>query len=155
MITSRVSHQYTDLLVSLAMMVRKIQTVQHLYNYGVLCLYDELTLYWTSAAAFASQLRPQGVLNHSSIGLVQAVADNFDCNISSINELKQRHSLALILIQHESTEKENNGEMIPRIKRDELKNVELKDVETVRYNGPKRPDMPELDAVQNVQWLLK
>ena len=63
-----------------------------------------------------------------------------------------KHS-PLILIHHGSTEKESNGEMIPRLKRDELKKLELKDVETVRYNGPKRPDMPEHDAVQNVQSL--
>ena len=93
MITSCVSYQYTDLLVSLAIMVRKKQTVQHQYNYGVLCSYNELTLFRTLAAAFAGQLRPQGVLNHSSTGLVQAVADNFDCNISSINGLKQTLSL--------------------------------------------------------------
>lgn len=39
MITSRVSKQYTDLLVSLAVMVRKKQSLQHLHNYGVLCSY--------------------------------------------------------------------------------------------------------------------
>ena len=84
------------------------------------------------------------------MGLVQAVVDNFDCNISSINGLKQTHSLALILIQF--SEKKNNGEMIPILKREELKNVELEYVETVRYNVPKRPDMPEL-AVKNIHSL--
>ena len=33
--------------------------------------------------------------SHHSNGLVQAVADNFDCNISSMNGLKQTHSLAI------------------------------------------------------------
>ena len=51
------------------------------------------------------------------------------------------------------TENENSGEMIPRLKRDELKNVELKYVETVRYNGPKRPDMSAIEALQKVQSL--
>ena len=126
MITSRLSKQCTDLLVSLAIMIRKKATVQHLYDYGVVCSYDELIRFRTSAATIASQQQSQGVLRHSSTGLVQAVADNFDCNISSDNGLKQTHSLEISLIQHGRVEDDDQITVIPRLKRVDLKSTELK-----------------------------
>ena len=104
MITSRTANRYTDLLLSLVVMVRKKQIVQHLYDYGVVCSYNELV--------GVEQLLPrqvkgvQGVLGHHSTCLIHAVAENFDCDISSMNGLKQTHSLALMLIQQGIIEKQ-------------------------------------------------
>ena len=93
-------------------MVRKKQTVQHLYDYGVVCSYDELVRFRTSAAAQASQRRSQSVLRHHSTSLIQTVADNFDCNISSMNGL-----------QHGNSENENSSKSILRLKTGKMKNA--------------------------------
>ena len=46
-------------------------------------------------------------LSQSDTGLIQAVADNFDANVSSQNSLQSTHALAIVLTQvkkfHEET----------------------------------------------------
>ena len=99
MITSLAQNKFTDLLLDLGVMVKDKATVQHLADYCVVASYDELIRFRTCAAAQANEEKSNGVLRHCSTGLVQAVSDNFDCNISSVNGQKQTHSLALIMVQ--------------------------------------------------------
>ena len=58
---------------------------------------------------------------------MQVVSDNFGCNISSMNDLKQTHSLAMMMLQ---TEDENCEEQykIKRITTAELKDKDLLDI---------------------------
>ena len=138
-VTSFVSNRYTGLQVALAILIREKRLVTHLYDYGMVCSYDEPVRFRTSAAAWGAQRQSLGILSHHSNGLVQAVADNFDCNISSMNGLKQTHSLAIMLLQQEQSASESTiqTETIPRMKKTVLKDVHLRDIESVQYLGPK------------------
>ncbi len=49
-ITGLVSNRYTSLQVSLAILVQEKQLVNQLHDYGVVCSYDELVRFRTSAA---------------------------------------------------------------------------------------------------------
>ena len=132
-------------MVALAVMVRQKEVVEHLHEYRVVCSYDELKRFRSSVAFHASSANNSSILRHHSEGLVQAVADNFDCNISSMNGLRQTHSLALMMIQH-GREAVNKDEFIKRLKKADLKDIYLPDVEMSRYTGPKKPCMPENDV---------
>jgi len=55
-----------------------------------------------SAASAASKLSKLRGIKNSASGLVQAVADNFDANISSANGLRSTHALALLISQVQS-----------------------------------------------------
>ena len=81
------------------------------------------------------------------------MADNFDCNISSMNGLKQTHSLAIMLLQQEQSASESTiqTETIPRMKKTELKDVHVPDIVN-QFNtlGPKKPDMPMKECIQKV-----
>ena len=95
----------------------------------------------TSEAALSAKKQSHGILSHHSNGLVQAVADNFDCNISSVNGLQQTHSLAIMMLQS-ACKSEIVSEIIPRLKKTELKDAYLPDIETVQYIGPKKNELP-------------
>ena len=82
-----------------------------------------------------------------------SVADNFDCMISSLNGLKQTHSLALIITQHGVSEDEESELLIPRIKKSDVKDLDLRDVPLPEYHGPKKPNMPTNQSLQKVQSL--
>ena len=99
MLTAHVMGRTTHLLTALSIMVRKKSTIEHLYDFGVLSSYDELKLFRSSAAVEGNKASTKSILKNSSVGLVQAVADNYDCNISSPNGLRQTHSLAMIMTQ--------------------------------------------------------
>ena len=155
-ITSYVSKHYTDLQIALAVMVQRKQTVARLYDYGVVCSYDELVCFSTSVAAWSVHRQLPAILHDHSQGLVQAVADNFDCNISSMNGLKQIHPLAIMLLQQDQGGSEleiRESEGIPRRKKKEIKDVQLPDIEPVQYTGPKKPLMPKGESRQNVPTL--
>ena len=65
------------------------------------CSYDEMLRFKASAASAAAGdvNRNLGAITDSKEGLIQAVADNYDANISSQNGLKSTHALALLLTQ--------------------------------------------------------
>ena len=65
----------------------------------VTCTYDELLRFKTSAAVAANEERSLRGMFDSRFGLIQAIADNFDANISSQNGLKSTHGLALLFTQ--------------------------------------------------------
>ena len=54
-ITSRVANRTTNLLVALGLMVREKKVIKHLYDYGVVCSYDEVKRFQTSAAVAANE----------------------------------------------------------------------------------------------------
>ena len=134
------------------MKVRKKKTIKTLSLFGGVCYYDELTRFRASSAAHTNHKISKGVLRHHSTGLVQGVADNFDCNISSVNGLKQTHSLALMMIQSGEGDGQSEDE-IPRLKQEEFKDIDLRDVAVVEYKGPKKPNMPAHSSLQKVQSL--
>ena len=73
-------------------MIRKKEIVERLYEYGVACSYDELKRFRSSVACGASERVNKEILKPHTKDLVQAVADNFDYNISFMNGLKQTHT---------------------------------------------------------------
>ena len=104
----------------------------------------------SSVACDASERISQNILKPHTEGLVQAVADNFDCIISSMNGLKQTHSLVMMMLQ---TGDENCEEQhkIKRLTTAELKNKDLPDINFVQYKGSKKPVMPKKkEALQSV-----
>ena len=85
-----------------------------------------------------------GGISDSSIGLVQTVVDNFDCNISSQNGLKSTHSLAVLLTQSQQGGSEDSRETsIRRLEKPDMKSEVPPDVSMQCYKGPKKPQMPE------------
>ena len=106
------------------------------------CSYDEMLRFKASAASAAagdvnSNLR---VITDSKEGLIQAVADNYDANISSQNGLKSTHALALLLTQEKESvgEDQNCRETIKRISKEDMKKPVVSDVDIKRYHGPKK-----------------
>ena len=152
-ITSIVAKRYTNLQIALAIMAQKKSTIEHLYDYRVTCSYDELVRFRTSAAAWTANRQTGDIIGHHTQGIVQVLADNFDCNISSMNGKKQTHSLATIVVQPDNNECEviDRAAMeIPRLKKQELKDTDLPDVQHVPYLGPKKPIIPKKETLQNV-----
>ena len=76
-ITSVVRKKPTSLLIDLALIVREKKLIEHLYNYKVVCSYDEVKRFKASAAVENTKNITLNLRNHTQ-GLVQAVADNFD-----------------------------------------------------------------------------
>ena len=148
-VTKFVRQKYTAILIDLAVMIRKEEIVAHLYEYKVACSNDELKRFRSSVACDASERINQNILKPHTERLVQAVADNFDCNISSMNGLKQTHSLAIMMLQ---TEDENCEEQykIKRLTTAELKDKDLPDINFVQYKGSKKLAMPKKEALQSV-----
>ena len=68
----------------------------------VTCSYDEVLCFKSSAAHAAAKNREKIGISSTGGGLIQAVADNFDANISSANGLKSTHALAILLTQPQS-----------------------------------------------------
>ena len=138
-------------------MAQKKSTIEHLYDYRVTCSYDELVRFRTSAAAWTANRQTGDIIGHHTQGIVQVVADNFDCNISSMNGKKQTHSLAMIVVQPDNNECEviDRAAMeIPRLKKQELKDADLPDVQHVPYLGPKKPIIPKKETHHNVPRLV-
>ena len=156
-VTSQVAKRFTQLTLSLAVMVGKKKKVKRLSQFGAVSSYDELVRFRASAAFRASRGNDQTniqPLRHHSTGLVQAVADNFDCNISSMNGQKQTHSMALMMLQSgEGDADDTHDGEIPRLKKVKMKDVKYEDVPIVEYQGPKKPNMQAKCSLQNVQSL--
>ena len=148
-VTKAVSKSYPSLLVDLAVLVNKKELIEHLHEYGVVCSYDEFKRFRSSAADYASKQRNS--LCHHSSGLVQAVSDNFDVDIHSMNGLQQTHSLAMMILQSgkNAEERNNSTETVPRRKVTELREEALPSVSIVPFVGPKKPQMPEIEAQKN------
>ena len=86
------------MLIDLGILVRDKKLIEHLYHYGVVCSYNEVKRFGSSAA-LESYKNTNCVIRGYVEGLVQAVADNFDTDISSQNVKMETHSLALLMTQ--------------------------------------------------------
>ncbi len=96
-ITSAVTNQPTPFQVGLGITLGKKSLIQQFHDLGICCSYDEVLRFKASAAAAASSETRLTGIQSSSIGMVQAIADNFDANITSPNGLKSTHALALLM----------------------------------------------------------
>lgn len=146
-VTSILINRPTTLQITLGIQVREKHKIETFHDFGVTCSYDELNRFKSSAAVTAggnckSNLR---AITDSGGGLIQAVADNFDANISSQNGLKSTHALALLLTQQQSSVSDTKSDMaiIKRIKKEDMKDPAVSDIEIKHYHGPKKPRMPE------------
>ena len=91
-------------------------------------------------------------ISQESDGLIQVVSDNFDANISSQNGLVSTHALAMLLTFSDDLRQNENIkiETFPRLKAAELKEHPVDDPPVQRYNGPKKPVMPETESRRKV-----
>ena len=148
-VTSKVVRRSTHLLVDLSILIIEKRLVKAFYEYGAVASYDELSLFRASAAVEGNKSLPT-IVEENDDTLEQDIADNFDCNISSPNGLKQTHSLAMIRARQGSEKDPVFDETFPRLKVSSLKNNILKDVPVVQYCGPKKPDMPQYEANRKI-----
>ena len=59
--------------------------VNHFYDFGVTCSYDEILRFKKSVALAATTQSSLSDISDNHTGLVQAIADNFEADISSQN----------------------------------------------------------------------
>lgn len=145
MVTSIVTNQSTDLQIALGVLLRDSKMiVNHMYDYGITCSYDEVLRFKKSAAVAAAQdLNQQGISN-SHHGLVQIVADNFDADICSPNGKLSTHSLAMIITQPAKENDTQEHKSIKRISKDEmLEPIGEDENDQIAYRGQLKPVMPQ------------
>ena len=149
-ITSIIANCNTPLQIALGVFMRETTIVDKAYDYRITCSYGEVVRFKESAAREASKNRTkQMFVIHGD--LIQAVADNYDANISSQNGLIQTHALAMLLTQnnnnHDVTSQEHT---IPRIKKEDMRADAIEDTPVHFFHGPKKPPMPNAEAGRNV-----
>lgn len=154
-ITSVLTNKPTTLQITIGTVLRQKSLIEQLSEFGITCSYDEVLRFKKSVAHAASTEKHLQGLMDSKVGLVQAVADNFDANIASPNGLKATHSLALLLtqIQDDDSQMEDLSEVSPtvrRLRKDELKKEPTLPVAVHHYHGPMKPAMPEASCLHQV-----
>ena len=112
--------------------------IDHLY--GITASYDEIRRFNISAASSSGKEITQFNCEN---GLIQGVSDNFDATISTQNGLKQTHSLASIVIQHNRKPAQRTRKPIPRLKKNQLSTTKLNSIELRIFSGPSKPRMPD------------
>lgn len=134
----------TSLQIAIGVLMRDSKCLlKHVHDYGVTCSYDELRFRKSAAVAAASDVTHQAI-SDATQGLVQVVADNFECDISSPNGKTSTHSLAMIIMQPSLNQDDTQAHDIPRLKKTEM-NQNIDNNETVIvYNGSKNPPMPDV-----------
>ena len=149
-VTNVVSTQPTTLQIDLSVLISRKTLIEELYEYRVCCSYDEYLRFKASAAIAADmQIDLRGLVNADK-GLIQVVTDNFDSNVSSQNGLISTHSLAVLLTVRDQEEVTEAETKLRRLSREELKNPISQEVEVQRYQGPKKPPMPEKETKREV-----
>ena len=109
----------------------------------------------SAAHAASNEKQLHGLLDHK-VGIIQAVADNFDANISSPNGIKATHALALLLTQMQANKPDDMNLETARpptttlLNKNDMKEEIVQQVQVSHYNGPKMPDMPERFATHAV-----
>ena len=152
-VTSLVSNTYTALQIALSVLLGKRNLIEQFHEYSVVCSYHEFLLFKSSAAAAAVKNSNLTGLRAPTSGLIQVIADNFDANISSQNGLLNTHSLAMILAVCDSkpaAKKEDGSNTFPRLSFQDAQQVSIPDIPIERYRGPKKPVMPDSEAVRTV-----
>ena len=119
-----------------------------MYDYRVTCSYDELLRFKKSAAVTASTDPSKQGISDARQGLIQVVADNFDCDICSPNGKLSTHSLAMIVMQTGCRDDTDSKVDIKRLKKHEITQPidDGQDESLVQYHGKKNPMMPTVPA---------
>ena len=65
---------------------------------------NELLRFHISVAVWVAKKQTDDVKSHHCSSLVHIDAGTLDCNISSMNGLKQTHSLAIMVLQHDQSD---------------------------------------------------
>ena len=147
-VTSCVTNKATSLQIALGVLLREKQLIDECHAFGVCASYDEILRFKTSVAhATSDKAEVRGLFN-SNDGFIQAVADNYDANVSSPNGLRSTHALALLLTQMTNAgtpQIEDHPPTVPVIR--PISKAEMNDhiaspISVHRYHGPKKPDMP-------------
>ena len=95
-ITTVIANQPTVLQIALGVLMREKSLIEHGYKFRIICSYDEVLKFKASAASGGvKQNSLHGILDFDG-ALGQAVADNFDANISLQNGLLSTHALAIL-----------------------------------------------------------
>ena len=135
-ILSQVRNVFTDFQVALSVLLRKRKFVDFLSAFGVCSSYSELLRFRDSAAVAASKNQIKACNITAVEGLVQIIIDNFDLLLSTINNIKQTHALAMIVTQHSSTPLDRTlSESIPKISHQSRSNLDLPEFEVTEYKG--------------------
>lgn len=154
MVTGILTHKPTSLQIALGVQTRERSKIDSLHDFGVTCTYDEVKRFKASAAMAAAQdvNKKSRAINDSTVGLIQAVADNFDANISSQNCLRSTHALALLLTQDQKTvdTPKRSRETIERVKKEDMKPPVTSNIPVQHFQGPKKPEMPANKALRSV-----
>ena len=92
--------------------------------------YEEVRRSKISAAVVACDKERTSIRLNAKDRLTQAFAGNFDAEIHSLNDLQQTHGLATCLAQAMSARPtETHNELtIPKLKRQKLSTVKMKDI---------------------------
>ena len=73
------------------------------------------------------------------MGLMQAIADNFDANITSLNGLKSTHAFTLPMTQACPNSEEGQEDItIKRLKKENVKDSTPSGIPIAYYHGPKK-----------------
>ena len=144
MITSVLANTPTSLQVALGVLIRDSkELINQMHSFGVTCSYNEILRFRKSAAMAATELTHLSGISSAESGLVQVVADNFDTDISSPNGKLSTHSLAVLMTQKAQINESSETEQIRCIKWEEMSTPIKYEMPIERYNGPKKPEMPE------------
>ena len=154
-ITSVITNKPTNLQIALGNLLRDSRKlINPFYQFGVTCSYDEILRFKKSAALAATKEIKLSGIEQASDGLIQAVADNFDADISSQNGKLATHSLAMLITQpaRDAPDNEENGEgcSIRRISKSEMSAPIDFEIPVQRYQGPKIVPMPPTCASKSV-----
>ena len=116
-----------------------------MYQFRVTCSYNEILRFKKSAALAATKNIKLSRVHQGSMGLIQAVADNFDANISSQNGKLTTHSLAMLITQptNDTPDEQHPRESIPRVSKADMSKPIDFEIRVHRYKGPKKVPMPE------------
>ena len=139
-ITSVLSNKPTHLQIALGNLLRDSKSlINRLYQFRVTCSYDEILRFKKSAALAATKDIKLSWINHGGLGLIQAVADNFDADISSQNGKMSTHSLAMLITQPSIAldDDQSTRESIPRMKKLEMSEDIDFEIPVQRYQRPK------------------
>ena len=78
--------------------------------------------------------------------LIQTIEDNFDPKLSIRNYLAQTHIMALILSQESASNAAHFSEVLTRLSKRNLQNIQPRYLDIVRYKGRVNPKMPNKDS---------
>ncbi len=139
-ITSAVTNQPTPLQIGHGVTLGKKRLVQQIHDLGICCSYDELLRFEASAAVASSNKTQLTGIQSSDMGLVQAIADNFDANITSPNGLKSTLAWALLITQVcPNTEEGQEDTTIKRLKKENVKESTPSGIPISYYHCPRSP----------------